>query len=228
MLQQVAPDLFTEQQILRLPIGVRLPLRMTVVRLPRGGLWVHSPLPLTSDRLKTVVRLDAVEYLVAPSLLHHRFAGPWLARCAGAKLYGAPGLDRKRKDLRLTGVLGGKEPAPWAAVLDEVLIEGAPRIGETVFFHRPTETLIASDLLFNILEPANLPTKLLLTMTGTRGQLAMSRVWRRQTKDPPALRASIERVLRWPFRRILPGHGDIIDGADAHARARAVLENALA
>jgi hypothetical protein len=222
---QVAPDLFTDEQILKMPGRVRMPVRMTVVRLRRGDLLVHSPLALTRERLSAVIRLDAVAYVVAPSLLHHRFAGAWVARLPGAKLFGPPGLARKRKDLRLAGVLDGADDrtSPWGADLEHILIAGVPRISETVFFHRPTATLIVSDLLFNILHPANLPTKLLLSFTGTRGHLAMSRVWRRYTKDRKALRASLEQVLSWPFERIVPGHGEIVDGPDAVSRARHAL-----
>src|SRR5688572_29255671 len=100
MLVQLGPDLWTDDDSIAIPGGVRLPVRMTIARLPRGGLVVHSPIALTDDRLKAIARLDAVEYLIAPSLLHHRFAGDWLQRFAGAKLYGAPGLERKRKDLQ--------------------------------------------------------------------------------------------------------------------------------
>jgi hypothetical protein len=227
MLREVAPDLFTAEDLLALPAGVKMPVRMTAVRLPRGGLLVHSPLALTDVRLVSVARVDAVEYLVAPSCLHHRFVGPWVARFAGAKLYGAPGLARKRKDLTLAGVLGQGDPPPWAAVLDQILIEGAPGINETVFLHRPTGSLLVSDLLFNILQPANLVTRLALTVTGTNGRLAMSRLWRRYTKNRQALKASIERVLAWDFQRILPSHGEVLEGPDVAARARQALAWAL-
>ena len=227
MLREVAPDLFTAEDVLALPAGVKMPVRMTAVRLPRGGLVVHSPLALTDGRLVQVARLDAVEYLVAPNCLHHRFVAPWVTRFAGAKLYGAPGLARKRKDLALFGVLGKGEPPPWVSVLDQTLLEGAPHLNETVFLHRPTRSLIVSDLLFNILHPANLATKLVLSLTGTNGRLAMSRMWKRYTKDRKALKASIERVLAWDFTRIIPAHGDILEGPEVPAQARAALAWAL-
>src|SRR5688572_20688755 len=214
MIREVASDLFTAEDVLALPAGFKMPVRMTAVRLPRGGLLVHSPIALTDGRLVSVARLDAVEYLLAPNRQHHRFVGPWLARFAGAKLYGAPGLPAKRRDLKFSGVLGPETAAsaPWASVLDQTLIEGAPGLSETVFFHRPTRSLLVTDLLFNIVSPANILTKLILTMTGTRGRLAMSRLWRRYTRDRRALKASVERVLSWDFERLLPAHGDILEG----------------
>jgi Domain of unknown function (DUF4336) len=231
MLEALGPDLWTAQDILRLPGGVRLPLRMTAIRLPKGGLVVHSPLPLTDDLLKSVARVDAVEYLIAPSNLHHRWAGQWLQRFAGARLYGAVGLPNKRKDLAFAGQLAasgdGGGPAPWAAVLDQQLVAGAPKLNEVAFFHKPTGTLLVSDLLFNVTQPANFMTSVVLTLAGTKGRLAMSRVWRRYTKDKPALKASVEKILAWPFTRILPGHGEVFEDPAAVAKARAAMAWAL-
>jgi hypothetical protein len=227
MLIEVAPELWTAEEMLTLPGWVKMPLRMTLARLPKGGLVVHSPLPLTDERLKAVARIDKVEYLLAPSCLHHRFAGQWLRRFAGAKLYGAPGLRKKRKDLRFAGVLGQDGEVPWAPVFDQLLIEGAPGLNETVFFHRPSRTLLVSDLLFNIEQPANFVTKVVLNVMGTRGRLAMSRAWRRYTKDRDKLRASVEKVLDWDFARILPAHGAVFESAQAPKHAKAALAWAL-
>jgi len=222
MLVEVGPEIWTAEDTLGLPGGVKLPIRMTVCRLPRGGLFVHSPLPLREPLLMAVARIDAVEYLVAPSCLHHRFVGPWLTRFPGAKLYGAEGLARKRKDLQFAGVLGRGE-APWGAVIDQALIAGAPRLNETVFLHRPSRSLLVTDLLFNVSEPANFMTGLVLRMMGTRGRLAMSRAWRRYTRDRKALKASLEQVLSWDFGRILPGHGAVFESDEAPVKARAAL-----
>jgi Domain of unknown function (DUF4336) len=231
MLEALGPDLWTAQDILRLPAGVRLPLRMTAIRLPKGGLVVHSPLPLTDDLLKAVARVDAVEYLIAPSNLHHRFAGQWLQRFAGAKLYGSVGLPKKRRDLTFAGQLAASgddgAPAPWALVLDQQLVAGAPKLNEVAFFHRPTGTLLVSDLLFNVTRPTNVMTGLVLSMAGTKGRLAMSRAWRGYTKDKPALRASLEKILSWPFTRILPGHGEVFEDPAAVDKARAAMRWAL-
>jgi hypothetical protein len=231
MLVPLGPDLWTAEDILRLPGGVRLPLRMTLIRLPKGGLVVHSPLPLNDDVLKSVARVDAVEYLIAPSNLHHRFAAQWVRRFPGAKLFGAPGLPKKRKDLRFAGQLAASgsdgQPAPWSTVLDQHLVAGAPKVNEVAFFHMATGTLLVSDLLFNVTHPANFMTGLVLTIAGTKGRLAMSRVWRRYTKDKPALKASVERILDWPFTRILPGHGDVFEDPAAVAKAREAMGWAL-
>jgi hypothetical protein len=227
VLTEVAPELWTAEDTLRMTGWVKLPVRMTIARLPRGGLVVHSPLPLTDELLRSVARIDKVEYLLAPNCLHHRFAGQWLKRFAGAQLWGAPGLRKKRKDLRFAGVLGQPGDTPWSSVLDQLLIEGAPALNEVVFLHRSTRSLLVTDLLFNVRRPANFATKMVLNFMGTRGRLAMSRAWRRYTKDRQALRASVEKVLAWDFERILPGHGAVFEHQQAPTHAQAALAWAL-
>ena len=96
-----------------------------------------------------------------------------------------------------------------------------------MFLHRPSRTLLVSDLLFNIETPANFITKVVLDMMGTRGRLAMSRAWRRYTKDRQALRESLQQVLAWDFGRILPGHGAVFENARAPELAREALSWAL-
>jgi hypothetical protein len=232
-LVEVAPDLHTATSEMRFPGGVRLPVRMTVVRLPSGELVVHSPIAAEPALLEAVARLGPVRYILAPSCIHHVFVGPWCTRFHAATAHGAPGLRNKRRDLVWGADLGldGGVGAPWAGVLDSVLVGGVPKINEVAFHHRPSRTLLVSDLLFNVTGPINLPTKLLLTLAGTRGRLAMSRIWRLSCRGPKqrwAMRDSVQRILEWPFVRILPGHGVLFEAPDAQERARQALAWALA
>jgi hypothetical protein len=232
-LVEVAPDLHTATSEMRFPGGVRLPVRMTVVRLPGGELVVHSPIAAEPGLLDAVGRLGPVRYVVAPSCIHHVFVGPWCTRFPSATAHGAPGLRNKRPDLVWGAdlALDGGVGAPWSASLDSVLVGGTPRINEVVFHHRPTRTLLVSDLLFNVTGPINFPTRLLLTLAGTRGRLAMSRIWRlscRGQKHRWAMRDSVQRILVWPFVRILPGHGALFEAPDAQQQARQALAWALA
>jgi hypothetical protein len=227
MLHAVAPELWTAEHRLSFPGGVRLPVRMTVVGLPGGALLVHNPIPLDGGLGDQLDRLGSVRYVVAPNRLHHRFAGPCLQRYPGAGLHGAPGLPAKRPTLRFAGVLGEGPAPPWAEVLEQALLEGAPGLSEVLFFHRPSRSLLVTDLLFNVRTPETWATSLVLRLMGTRGRLAMSRAWRRYRRDRAAFRASVERVLAWDFDRILPGHGEVFEAEDARATAREALAWAL-
>lgn len=220
MLTRLTPDLFTAEHDSRLPGGMVMPLRMTGVRLPSGDLVLHSVIPPTDGLVAAVTAVGPVKHLIAPNLLHHLSAGAWQQRFPEARLHAPPGLAKKRPDLRITDDLG-QSPGPWSEVMDQILIAGAPKLAESVFFHRPSRSLLVSDLLFNIVRPANLMTKLVLTMTGTRGRFAMSRVNRLYAKDRAAFRASLEAMLAWDFARVIVAHGDVLDatsGVRDHVR----------
>jgi hypothetical protein len=203
-----APEVWSVMHTMRFPGGVRLPSRMTVVRLPGGELLLHSPVPPDDELLAEVAHLGPVAHIVAPSLLHHLFVRAWMDRSPGARLWVAPGLAGKRHDLPAHEPLGEQAPEAWRGVIDQLPIRGQPRMNEVAFLHRPSRTLIVSDLVFNVGRPRTLPTELVLRLMGTHGGLASSRLWRSYTRDRAAVRASIERLLAWDFDRVLMGHGD--------------------
>ena len=216
--------------------GVRLPVRATLVRLPDGGLLAHSPIRLDPGVGEAVAALGPVRHLVAPNRFHHLGLADWKARFPEALLWGPPGLAAKRKDLAFAGILDGGAPSPspspsppWAATLRPLALAGCAPLGEVVFLHAASRSLLCSDLLFNIRHPANRATRFVLTLMGTNGRFAMSRLMRRYTKDRRALAASLEQMLAWDFARVIPGHGEIFEaeGGDAAPAVRAALAWAL-
>jgi hypothetical protein len=218
--------LFTAEDRLRLPGGVLLPIRTTVVRLSDGGVLVHSPTSPRAELVEAVAALGPVRALVAPNLLHHLWVGAWQERFPEAKLWAAPGVARKRRELRVAETLGEATP-PWADVFAPLPLAGCPTLAEHVFFHATSRTLVCSDLLFNIRTPETWATSLVLRLAGTRGRLAMSRAWWRYAQDRVALWASLERALAWDFARVLVGHGEVFEAADAPARCREAFARVL-
>src|SRR5688500_14953768 len=148
-MRQLDSDLWVAEAPLRF-FGVELGARMTVIRLPGSRLLVHSPIPATSELVREVQALGYLAYIVAPNRLHHLFVGQWQQAFPEAAVYVAPGLDRKRPDLKVAGLLTGEPEAGWAGTVDQVAVGGIPWTNEVVFFHRPTATLVASDLAFNV------------------------------------------------------------------------------
>jgi hypothetical protein len=219
-LSAVAEDLWTVEHPMRFPGGVRIPSRMTIVRLPGGDLILHSPIPIDDQLAAEIAALGSVAHVIAPSLAHHIFVTGALARYPNALLVAAPGLAEKRADLPVADVLTDEAPEAWRGILDQVVIDGAPRMNEVVFLHRPSRTLIATDLVFNVRQPASWATGLLLRMMGTHKRFAQSRLWRIYTKDRGAFRRSLEKLMTWEFDRVLPGHGEpFVGGAPAMKKA---------
>ena len=55
--------------------GLDFPVRMTVIKLKSGDLFVHSPISPTPQMLQEVVSLGEVKYIVSPNKIHHLFHG---------------------------------------------------------------------------------------------------------------------------------------------------------
>jgi hypothetical protein len=219
-LTEIAPGLWSHVHKLRLPGNVLMPVRMSVVRLDAGDLWVHSPVPIGDALAAELGALGKVRFGVAPTCLHDRFIAQFIARFPQAEIHAAPGLAQLHPELKLTGTLG-TGAVPWSAALDQVLLEGAPKLNEVVFFHRATRSLLVSDLFFNITEPETFATGLVTRMAGTYRRFGASRAWRFYRKERAPLKASIEKVLAWDFVRVLPGHGVVFETADTRADVRA-------
>jgi hypothetical protein len=216
--------------------GMRIGTRMSVVRLgdasgtrppsalavQAGDLWVHSPVPLTAELQAAVDALGTVRHIVAPNLYHHLSAGEWKAAYPAATLHGPARLSHKRKDLPLTAKLEEAAAAPWAAELVPVHIDGC-MIDETVFVHRPSRSLISSDLTENFVTHPHWPTRLYLKASGTYGKPGWPAPLRVAYRDRAAARRSLDGLLGHDFDRIVIAHGDIIESG-----GRAALEQTFA
>jgi len=211
MLRALDEDLWVAEAPLRIA-GIEVGMRMTVVRLPDGGLWLHSPLSRGEGLAREVEALGPVRHLGAPNLLHHLFLGEWASAWPGAKLHGPVGLPDKRKDLRFDSILVEGRPDPaWAEVIDQAQIFGAPRVNEVVFCHRPSRTLLLADLAFHICGPVNWITRAYLRLTRAHGRLRTTASMRAAIRDRAAARASAETFLAWDFDRVVVAHGDVLE-----------------
>jgi len=191
---------------LRFGGGVVMPISSTLIRLSDRTLLLYSPVAISDEDVAEIKAEGEVAHVVAPNLYHHLYVKPATELWPTATIHGAPGLAAKRADLKFDRELGS---APIDSSIDVEVIGGAPRINETLVFHRPSGTLLCADFLFNVTAPANLMTRLVLAMMGVGGrELRQSRLWNVLTKDKAAARASIDRVLGWPITSVVPSHGD--------------------
>ena len=212
MLRQIDESLWCHDAPVTLrPGGMRMPARTTVVRLA-DGLWVHSPLAIDDELAASIAALGEVRHLVAPNLFHHLYLGGAIERFPAARVYAPARLRSKRPELRVDVALeDAGEPWPELATL---AIAGVPELDECVFFHQPSATLIVSDLVFNLHEVDGPMLPMILRMVGAWKRLAQSKLWRRYTKDRAAAAASVAAVLAQPMRRLIPAHGEIVEGPE--------------
>jgi hypothetical protein len=214
-LDQLHESLWVASRPLRMPL-VELGARMTVVRLPDGGLWVCSPVKLDDETRAAVDALGPVQHIVAPNRFHHIYLRGWFDAYPDAQRWAAPGLADKRSDLTFTATLGDAPPEAWSGDLDQHHVGGMPKLDEVVFFHRPSRTLIVTDLLFHKREAAG-TQKLFWKLNGCYGRLSPSRMLRFMIRERHTLRLSIDRILEWDFDRVVVTHGDLLEtgGRDA-------------
>lgn len=190
-------------------MGFRYPTRMAIIRLTDGSLWVWSPVAITPELKEEIDALGPVRFLIAPNHLHHVSIGDWAAAYPAAEVWAAPGLADKRPDLTISGTLGDTPDPSWAEVLDQVVMAGNRITTEVVFYHKPSRTVLFTDLL------QQLPVgwfkgwrALVARMDGLVGlEPAVPKKFRVAFTDRDAARAAIRQVLSWPARAVVIAHG---------------------
>jgi uncharacterized protein DUF4336 len=214
LLRPLGPNLWVVDRTMRngpFEFGVR----MSVIRLRNGGLVLHSPVALDQALRAELDALGPVRGAIAPDMAHHLFVADYQTGYPDAELFAAPGLPRKRPDLKFAAELSDEAPALWAAELEQHLVRGAPQANEVVFFHPESRTAIFTDLVFNL--PAetradNLVSRLFFALMGAAGRFGPHRIMRWFfIRDRKATRDSIDRILRWDFDRVVMSHGDVLE-----------------
>jgi hypothetical protein len=208
-LERLADDLWVASRPLPLWVG-DVGTRMSVLRL-RGGLLLHSPVPLDPETRADVDRLGAVRWVVGPSKVHHLFLADWASAYPAAELCAAPGLPEKRKDLRFHHVLDASWLPPWRDELAHLLFEGAPGINEVVFFHPASRTLLLTDLAFNVPRGEGNRARVFHWLVGASGRFGPHRLLRAFIRDRAAARRSLDAILAWDFDRVVVTHGDVLE-----------------
>lgn len=190
--------------------GFRYPTRMAVIRMAGGGLIAWSPVALTADLRAALAALGEVRLLVAPNSLHHLHLAQWREAFPAAPLHAAPGLARKRPDLSCDAELGD---LPVAADLEQVVVRGNALTTEVVFFHRPSGTVLFTDLLQQFPPGWFRGWRALVARLDlmTQPQPAVPRKFRLAFTDRRAAREAIQRILAWPTQKVVMAHGTPVE-----------------
>lgn len=180
--------------------GIEVGTRMTLLELD-GGLLAHSPIPYRAD--------IEPRWVLAPNLFHHLYAGEW-----PCEKWGAPGLPEKRRDVEFAGVVDESHPFG-----DEIWVHRLRSFkpsNEVVLLHRPSRTLIVSDLCFNLGPDAPALTKTVMWLAmGYPGP--RTTVLERGLMKRDLARIDLATILEQDFDRVVMAHGHVIEsgGKDA-------------
>ncbi|KAF1828887.1 hypothetical protein BDW02DRAFT_592975 [Decorospora gaudefroyi] len=236
VIREVVPRVITTLSVPFWRFGrIKVGGRGTIVRLQSGALAVFSPVALTDEVKQKVSELGEVKYIAALDAEHHIFLGPWHQAYPDAHVMGPETLPEKRTKQKNEAVpfsfLFSKQQ-PVTTISPEFDAEfdweyvPAHVNKELVFHHRPTRSLIMADLMFNlpateqfsksgVSAESGMLTKFFNALTNTKGDAKWQQrmIWYgTSAADRKGFAESVGRINKWGFERIVPCHGDVIEG----------------
>ena len=152
---------------------VAVPIRMTVIKLEGGGLFVYAPVAPTPECIRLVRELVAehgdVKYIILPTISgieHKVFVGPFARHFPHAQVFVAPnqwsfplnlplswlGLPQSRIQV----LPEDSANTPFADQFDYAILGpislGPGPFEEVAFFHRRSHTLLVTDVVLSVPE----------------------------------------------------------------------------
>ncbi|MGK7926911.1 MAG: DUF4336 domain-containing protein [Spirulina sp.] len=199
-------------------LGLEVGTRMTIIRLDNGDLIVISPIAKDDLLIREIDNLGKVMWLISPNLYHHLFLSEFQEIYPDAQLLAVPGLEKKRPDLAIAKILTSDE-STFENELEYLFLEGfkvldftTPSIlNECVFFHRQSQSLILTDTAFYFDDTFPLKTRLVARVIRSYKQLSPSLLEKFATDEKERVKASIQKILNWDFKRAIVAHGNIIE-----------------
>lgn len=219
-LRPLARDVWVAERTFRALPGLDIGTRMTVVRLPGGGVVLHSPVAADEATRKAVEAIGPVRAIACPNKVHHLFAGGWKLACPEARLLAAPGLPAKRRDLAFDGLLGDDPDPAWGDGLATIHVRGIPLMEEVAFLHPASRTLLLTDLAFHPTAASSPGLRRWARISRVRGGFGPNAVVRLAIRDRRAVRRSLDRVLAWDFERVTVTHGEVLEAGGRAALRR--------
>lgn len=188
--------------------------RMTVVKRSDGGLVVHNPVALDDAGMAALEAWGTPTLLVVPNGYHRLDAANFRRRYPDARVVCPRGAKKRVEEVVPVDFDYATAPAEDAvrfAHLDGV----GDSEGVITVQSEDGVTLIFNDLLFNV---DRLPgfTGFVMGLLGSTGGPKVTLIGRLLVvKHKPALRAHLERLATPEVRRLIPGHGAVIEGGAA-------------
>ena len=123
---------------------IPFPTRMTIIRIGKSDLFIHSPTRLTEDLKTEIGKLGQPRWIIAPNRIHYWWTPVWKAAFPEAEVYLAPRVKEQAGD-RIDfpySDLDRERGYPWDAQIATLPVTGN-YMTEVVFLHRPSRTLLA-------------------------------------------------------------------------------------
>lgn len=191
--------------------GARLRARTTVVRLDDGSLLLHTPAPPTDALAAQLRALGPVRWLVVPNRWHHLGAPAAAAHFPEAKLVGPASALERNRALRLDLDIHEARFGERVPEFEALPLQGVPFWDETVLYHRPTQTLLAADIVCCADAKDHWTWRFGARMTGCYERVRVPPDARKKISDRAAAARSLRAMLERPARRLIIGHGAVLE-----------------
>eukprot|EP00249_Psilotum_nudum_P008166 c21085_g1_i1 orf=174-1562(+) len=145
--------------------SVTINIRMTVIKLLSGGLWVHAPIAPTYECIQLLNELEIpVEHIVLPTFAyeHKIFVGPFSRKYPRAQVWVAPRQWSWPLNLPLEffGIFKAKKlqdqdlSVPWLSEIEQKTLS-CPELGigpyvEVAFYDKRSRTLLVTDAVIYV------------------------------------------------------------------------------
>ncbi|GAQ89897.1 hypothetical protein KFL_005740080 [Klebsormidium nitens] len=160
---------FFEQEQGLAGTNVTTNVRMTVIKLKSGGLWVHAPIAPTEECVRLIKELgEPVKYIVLTTYAyeHKVFVSPFARKFPKAQVWVAPGLWSYPIPLPVEAfgifkagtIKDDATETPWQDEIEHKVLESSPvgsvpGIGpyvELAFFHKASKSLLVTDAVIRV------------------------------------------------------------------------------
>lgn len=188
-------------------------IRMTVIKLKSGGLWVHAPIAPTKECIQLVKELGApVEFIVLPTFAyeHKIFVGPFSRKFPRAQIWVAPRQWSWPLNLPLEffGIFRAKTlqdedlATPWSDEIEQKVLS-SPEVGigpyvEVAFYHKRSRSLLVTDaVIFVPRQPPECISKESLLASAKNGLAVKILSKGKEVPDEPVVDNSMNRQKGW-------------------------------
>ena len=193
-------------------LGCKASIRMTVLDTA-DGLLLHSPVALGPDDLASIRALGNVHAVIAPNLYHHFHFRPAALNFPTARRLIPDGLERKIGPVPNAEILG--PDTPLSPEIAHFTLDAHRYLKETLFFHRPSRTLVTADLLYNYQAEQFPVERNVFRLLGCYGAPSVPFYHHFSIHDRAAVRAMVDWVRQMDPRHIIMSHGRVVEGEDA-------------
>ncbi|XP_021769921.1 uncharacterized protein LOC110734179 [Chenopodium quinoa] len=188
-------------------------IRMTVIKLKSGGLWVHAPIAPTKECIQLVKELGApVEFIVLPTFAyeHKIFVGPFSRKFPRAQIWVAPRQWSWPLNLPLEffGIFRSKTlqdedlSTPWSDEIEQKVLS-SPEVGigpyvEVAFYHKRSRSLLVTDaVIFVPRQPPDCISKESLLASAKNGLAVKILSKGKEVPNEPVVDNSMNRQKGW-------------------------------